>query len=141
MLEPFLRAVASLILITCLIIWLGRSAAQGGLASRLISKLPRTGTTPGPTRALRSAKSNPFSKMFSGWTGKAPAPQVMTVAARHTLLGRTGVAVVDIDGKRLVLGVSETQVNLITTLETPPVPSEPEFDFDRILHESLEQHS
>ncbi|XBH22148.1 flagellar biosynthetic protein FliO [Jonesiaceae bacterium BS-20] len=154
MLEPILRAVASLIVITGLILWLGKSASSGGVVARLLAK---TGGGAPARLAGKRAKNTGLQLPFSlpNWGRRDQPAPVMTVAARQILIGRTGVAVVDIDGQRLVLGVSETQVSLITTLTTPsqddptpdaegaddmPSPDAAGLDFDQILRGSLQQH-
>lgn len=152
--EPILRAIASLIIITGLILWLGKSASSGGVVSRFVAKAngPALGTKPG---TAKRPKLRGLAAQFSasGWGRKEPAAPVMTVAARQMLLGRTGVAVVDIDGHRLVLGVSDSQVSLITTLATPQEDTEPAQDskslglsdpdneFAKMLVDSLNQQS
>lgn len=142
MLEPMLRAIASLIVITGLILWLGKSASSGGVIARLIAKT--NGGAPNKMPAKRPKKAGLFPQFsLPSWGRKDQPAPVMTVAARQVLIGRTGVAVVDIDGQRLVLGVSETQVNLITTLVTPG-HGEPDgqdttgLNFDQILTESYQ---
>lgn len=54
----------------------------------------------------------------------------LSVVAKQSLGGRTGVALVEIGGRRLLLGVSEHGVNLLTEVE-PPAP-EPEVARDRV---------
>lgn len=128
MVETVLRAVASLIVVTCLILWLGRSASTGGFAAKLFARFGSTGAPLGRGAKTKQSKAKPRSaNLLKTWGAKftgtasgvsSPAP-VMTVAARQVLMGTSGVAVVDIDGQRLVLGVTESQVSLITTLPTP----------------------
>lgn len=44
-------------------------------------------------------------------------PQAMSVVGRQSLGGKNGLAVVDVDGRRLLLGVGERGVSLLTELE------------------------
>lgn len=128
MLETVLRAVASLIVVTCLILWLGKSASTGGFAAKLFARFGNTGAPMRPGAKANQSKRKPSSASllktwgakFTGTAGGANTTgAVMTVAARQILMGTSGVAIVDIDGQRLVLGVTESQVSLITTLQTP----------------------
>lgn len=48
-------------------------------------------------------------------------PQPMTVVGRQSLGGKNGLAVVDVDGRRLLLGVGDRGVSLLTELEPEPV--------------------
>ena len=49
-----------------------------------------------------------------------PAP-VVAVVGRQAIGPKASVAVVDVGGQRLVLGVSEAGVSLLTTVEVPPL--------------------
>lgn len=49
-------------------------------------------------------------------------PQAMAVVGRQSLGGKNGLAVVDVDGRRLLLGIGERGVSLLTELE--PVTEE-----------------
>ncbi|WP_199422579.1 flagellar biosynthetic protein FliO [Actinotalea solisilvae] len=60
----------------------------------------------------------------------------LSVVAKQSLGGRTGVALVEIGGRRLLLGVSEHGVNLLTEVE-PPAP-EPEAVRDRVALDPAE---
>jgi flagellar protein FliO/FliZ len=51
--------------------------------------------------------------------GARPAP-ALRVAARAGLTRAAGVAVVEVDGRRLLLGVSERAVELLCELDPPP---------------------
>lgn len=50
-------------------------------------------------------------------TGLRRRPQAMTVVGRQSLGGKNGLAVVEVDGRRLLLGVGERGVSLLTELE------------------------
>ncbi|GGC01689.1 FliO/MopB family protein [Cellulomonas carbonis] len=72
------------------------------------------------------------NRRLSG-TGRAGAAvrrirraQPMTLVSRQSLGGKNGLALVDVGGRRLVLGVGEHGVTLLTEVE-PPAP-EPEDD-------------
>lgn len=48
----------------------------------------------------------------------------LSVVARQSLGGRTGVALVEVGGRRLLVGVSEHGVNLLTEVEPEPAAAE-----------------
>lgn len=56
----------------------------------------------------------------AGRRGQGPAVTV-TVVARQVLGPKASVAVVDVGGQRLVLGVTEGGVNVLSTQDVPPV--------------------
>jgi len=145
MLEPIVRAICALIVICGLLLWLAQSAAKGGRVSRFLArfdsslpaqKAPKNRTAKptrmglaGFTAASLTALRPGSSKIKSPKAGKGkqrPAP-VVSVVARQPLMGRTSLSVVDLDGKRLVLGVSDSGVSLLTSYDSPAQ------DFDQII--------
>lgn len=107
-----LRTVLALVVVVGLVVVLGRvlddraaGRTQGGV-SRLLS--PVKAMLPGgPTAPKR----------------RRPAP-VLTVVGRQALGPKASVAVVDVGDQRLVLGVSEAGVTLLTSMEAPVVEAE-----------------
>lgn len=57
-----------------------------------------------------------------------PAANVVTVVSRRAVGPKASVAVVDIDGKRLLLGVTEHGVNLLREADIPAVSFADELD-------------
>ena len=55
-----------------------------------------------------------------GGAGSAPRRLPITVVGRQTLGRRSGVAVVEVAGRTLVLGISDANVQLLTELDTDP---------------------
>lgn len=109
-----LRTVLALVVVVGLVVVLGRvlddrasGRTQGGIVSRLLS---------------------PFTAMLPGGAAtpkrRRPAP-VLTVVGRQALGPKASVAVVDVGDQRLVLGVSEAGVTLLTSTVAPPVEAEP----------------
>jgi len=62
-----------------------------------------------------------------GGAGSAPRRLPITVLGRQTLGRRSGVAVVEVAGRTLVLGISDANVQLLTELDIDPYeePDEP----------------
>lgn len=69
-------------------------------------------------------------------TVKRSRQAALSVVAKQSLGGRTGVALVEIGGRRLLLGVSEHGVNLLTEVE--PAPAEEEGVRERIALDPAE---
>lgn len=58
----------------------------------------------------------------AGFARRLPAGnQLMSVVASHSLGQRERVIVVDMNGKRLLLGVTATQINCLATFDAPEV--------------------
>ncbi len=55
-----------------------------------------------------------------GGAGSAPRRLPITVLGRQTLGRRSGVAVVEVAGRTLVLGISDANVQLLTELDIDP---------------------
>lgn len=58
--------------------------------------------------------------------------KAINVIGRQAVGAKASVAVVDVDGKRFVLGVTEHTVNILHTSDTPEAPAEA---FSRVLTE------
>ncbi|MBN9239757.1 MAG: flagellar biosynthetic protein FliO [Micrococcales bacterium 70-64] len=58
--------------------------------------------------------------------------KAITVVGRQGVGARASVAVIDVDGKRFILGVTEHSVNILHTSDTPEAPAEA---FSRVLTE------
>ena len=56
----------------------------------------------------------------------------ITVVGRQGVGAKASVAVIDVDGKRFLLGVTEHSVNILHTSDTPEAPAEA---FSRVLTE------
>ena len=106
-----LRTVLALAVVVGLVVVLARvlddrasGRSQDGFLARLLTPLRRLlpGATDRPSAPRR----------------RRPAP-VVTLAGRQAVGPKSSVAVVDVGGQRLVLGVSESGVSLLTAMETP----------------------
>ena len=115
------RTILSLAVVLGLIWYAGRrlndSTSGRGGDGMLAGWVRRAGgVAGGPARGRRRAER--------------PAP-VLAVVGRQAIGPKSSVAVVDVGGQRLVLGVSEAGVTLLTTVEVPapeaeePAPSAP----------------
>lgn len=58
--------------------------------------------------------------------------KTITVIGRQGVGAKASVAVIDVDGKRFLLGVTEHSVNILHTSDTPEAPAEA---FSRVLTE------
>lgn len=110
-----LRTVLALVVVVGLVVVLGRvlddraaGRTQDGIVSRLLS----------PFRALLPGRSAAPKQR------RRSAP-VLTVVGRQGLGPKASVAVVDVGDQRLVLGVSEAGVTLLTSMQAPAVEVEP----------------
>jgi len=110
-----LRTVLALVVVVGLVVVLGRvlddraaGRTQDGIVSRLLS----------PFRALLPGRSAAPKQR------RRPAA-VLTVVGRQGLGPKASVAVVDVGDQRLVLGVSEAGVTLLTSMQAPAVEAEP----------------
>lgn len=110
-----LRTVLALVVVVGLVVVLGRvlddraaGRTQDGIVSRLLS----------PFRALLPGRSAAPKQR------RRSAP-VLTVVGRQGLGPKASVAVVDVGDQRLVLGVSEAGVTLLTSMQAPAVQAEP----------------
>jgi len=110
-----LRTVLALVVVVGLVVVLGRvlddraaGRTQDGIVSRLLS----------PFRALLPGRSAAPKQR------RRPAA-VLTVVGRQGLGPKASVAVVDVGDQRLVLGVSEAGVTLLTSMQPPAVEVEP----------------
>ena len=63
---------------------------------------------------------------------RAKQGRTITVVGRQGVGAKASVAVVDVDGKRFLLGVTEHSVNIMHTSDTPEAPAEA---FSRVLTE------
>lgn len=112
-----LRTVLALVVVIGLVVVLGRvlddrasGRSQDGFVSRLVGPLKALlpGTSRGPAAPRR----------------RRPAA-VLTLVGRQALGPKASVAVVDVGAQRLVLGVSEAGVTLLSTMDAPvPEPEE-----------------
>lgn len=109
-----LRTVLALVVVVGLVVVLGRvlddraaGRTQGGIVSRLLS--PVKAMLPGGPTAPRRRRQ----------------AAVLTVVGRQALGPKASVAVVDVGDQRLVLGVSEAGVTLLTSMQAPEPETEP----------------
>lgn len=114
-----LRTVLALVVVVGLVVVLGRvlddraaGRTQGGIVSRLLS--PFKAMLPGGSTAPRRRRPTP----------------ALTLVGRQALGPKASVAVVDVGDQRLVLGVSEAGVTLLTSTVAPPVEAEPAASLD-----------
>ena len=63
---------------------------------------------------------------------RAKQGKTITVVGRQGVGAKASVAVIDVDGKRFLLGVTEHSVNILHTSDTPEAPAEA---FSRALTE------
>lgn len=63
-------------------------------------------------------------RRISRGSGRTKAHKPITVVGRQAVGAKASVAVVDVDGKRFLLGVTEQGVSLLHTSDTPPAPAE-----------------
>ena len=63
---------------------------------------------------------------------RAKQGKTITVVGRQGVGAKASVAVIDVDGKRFLLGVTEHSVNILHTSDTPEAPAEA---FSRVLTE------
>jgi flagellar protein FliO/FliZ len=63
---------------------------------------------------------------------RARQGKTITVVGRQGVGAKASVAVIDVDGKRFLLGVTEHSVNILHTSDTPEAPAEA---FSRVLME------
>ena len=63
---------------------------------------------------------------------RAKQGNTITVVGRQGVGAKASVAVIDVDGKRFLLGVTEHSVNILHTSDTPEAPAEA---FSRVLTE------
>lgn len=63
---------------------------------------------------------------------RARQGKTITVVGRQGVGAKASVAVIDVDGKRFLLGVTEHSVNILHTSDTPEAPAEA---FSRVLTE------
>ncbi|MFZ7087978.1 flagellar biosynthetic protein FliO [Curtobacterium sp. RRHDQ10] len=74
----------------------------------------------GVVLALLWVLQRKLSKGALGGNGaRARRAATVTVVARQGIGGKASVVVVDVEGERLVLGVTESQVNVLSSGETP----------------------
>lgn len=73
----------------------------------------------GVVLALLWVLQRKLSKGLLGKGARTHRAATVTVVARQGIGGKASVVVVDVDGERLVLGVTEAQVNVLTSGETP----------------------
>lgn len=114
-LEVVLRAIASLIVVVGLIVWLGKrfnGDGSGALVARFAG-------TPNSTKKKAPRRVN-LSSLFPQRSPKSQ--ELITVVGRQALVGRTSIAVVDVDGQRLVLGITDSAVSLLQSRDVPVVP-------------------
>jgi flagellar biogenesis protein FliO len=73
----------------------------------------------GVVLALLWVLQRKLSKGMLGKGARAHRAATVTVVARQGIGGKASVVVVDVEGERLVLGVTESQVNVLSSGETP----------------------
>lgn len=134
MAEQILRAACALIVVTGLIFWLAKAATQNGKVAQLLHRVgtqPTQRTTARSTRgaqgswALLGSQFKTAVKGFGAPSTSRKQQPLVTVAAHQTLNARASIAVVDVDGQRMVLGISEGSVNLLSQYDQPTVIPEP----------------
>lgn len=114
-----LRTVLALVVVVGLVVVLGRvldDRAAGRTQDGVLSRLTK------PFRALLPGGSTAPRR-------RRPAP-VLTVVGRQGLGPKASVAVVDVGDQRLVLGVTEAGVTLLTSMEAPALEPEQELVAD-----------
>jgi flagellar protein FliO/FliZ len=105
-----LRAIASLIVVVGLIVWLGKKINADGSGSAVANL-----TGPSGAKPRRKRTGGVFSFAFA--SRSRGDQQLIQVVGRQALVGRTAVTVVDVDGQRLVLGVTDTNVSVLHSRE------------------------
>lgn len=113
-----LRTVLALVVVVGLVVVLGRvlddrasGRSQDGFVARLVA--PLRALVPGAARRPAAPRR------------RRPAA-VIGLVGRQALGPKASVAVVDVGAQRLVLGVSEAGVTLLTTMDAPVPEPEPE---------------
>ena len=113
-----LRTVLALVVVIGLVVVLGRvlddrasGRSQDGFVARLVA--PLRALVPGASRRPAAPRR------------RRPAA-VIGLVGRQALGPKASVAVVDVGAQRLVLGVSEAGVTLLTTMDAPVTDPEPE---------------
>jgi flagellar biogenesis protein FliO len=113
-----LRTVLALVVVIGLVVVLGRvlddrasGRSQDGFVARLVA--PLRALVPGAARRPAAPRH------------RRPAA-VIGLVGRQALGPKASVAVVDVGAQRLVLGVSEAGVTLLTTMDAPVPEPEPE---------------
>ncbi|ACZ23004.1 flagellar biogenesis protein [Sanguibacter keddieii DSM 10542] len=113
-----LRTVLALVVVIGLVVVLGRvlddrasGRSQDGFVARLVA--PLRALVPGASRRPAAPRR------------RRPAA-VIGLVGRQALGPKASVAVVDVGAQRLVLGVSEAGVTLLTTMDAPVPEPEPE---------------
>ncbi|WP_435299661.1 flagellar biosynthetic protein FliO [Timonella sp. A28] len=126
MIEPIIRAICALIIIVGLILWLGKAASGGGRVADFLQRLDRSQGAKTRTTGVRRQQPLPQQKksiwngqLFRGGARPKPVEPVLTVAARQQLFGRSAISVIDVDGRRLIVGVSDAGMTLLTQYEQP----------------------
>lgn len=109
-LQVVLRAIASLIVVIGLIMWLSRKFAGPGNA---------------PVRAPGATRG--FKGLISGLTStRNPASgKLVQVAGRQMLSNKVQLVVVDVDGERLVLSVAESGAQVLSSKPAPMPATQP----------------
>lgn len=103
--EVVLRAIASLIVVVGLIVWLGKRFNGDGSGSAVANLM-------GPASAKKArGKGFSLSSVFAPKNTKQS--NLVNVVSRQALVGRTSISVVDVDGQRLVLGVTDTNISVL----------------------------
>ncbi|MBX3099286.1 MAG: flagellar biosynthetic protein FliO [Salinibacterium sp.] len=73
-----------------------------------------------------------YAQRKIGKGNRAKQGKAITVVGRQGVGAKASVAVVDVDGKRFLLGVTEHSVNILHTSDAPEAPAEA---FTRVLTE------
>lgn len=114
-----LRALVSLGVVLGLIWWAGRRLTSG--------KGPVGGSTAGPRTSV-TGRRGAFARA-SGWVrdtlrgarrGAQQQPAIVVVG-RQALTPKAGLALVEVGGRRLLLGVGDQGVTVLDTQDVPPV--------------------
>lgn len=138
MVDLVVRALCALILISGLIFWLAKQAAKSERVPAVLARLDKTaasGTRGAPSRRAttrRSGSRQSGSRASGGFARNLialarpgsrdqGAPPVLSLVAQQQLGGRASVFVVDVDSQRLVLGLSDSGMDLLTSYEAPHV--------------------
>ena len=116
-----LRALVSLGVVLGLIWWAGRRLSTGkGPVGRTasVSATSRPATSGGRVLARLRALGSGAVGALGGRRGTAPAPAIV-VLGRQSLTPKAGLALVEVGGRRLLLGVGDQGVTVLDTQDAP----------------------
>lgn len=114
-----LRALVSLGVVLGLIWWAGRrlSSGKGPVGG---TTGPRVSSDAGSRGVLARAAGRLRDVVRRAGRGSAQAPAIVMVG-RQALSPKAGLALVEVGGRRLLLGVGEQGVTVLDTQDVPPV--------------------